>query len=354
MNQQEINKHKKKIDKLLSENLHKNEKLILGISGGPDSMLLVHYLWEFTKKKPLTIIVAHLNHGLRGISSEKDQKLVQQFCKEKNLIFEAKKADIKSLSKDQKKGLEETGRDQRHLFFKELCKKYHTKKVLLAHHADDNAETILMNIIRGSGLNGISGMRYTENLKEITIFRPLLDLTKKEILKLCSQKKVAYRIDRTNHDNNTSRNFLRNTIIPKLEQLNPSVNKTISENAENFREIEEYLNLEANTWLRENEQNEYTAFPAPKFKSLHPALQKAIFRNLYLHHRGHLKNLEKKHLSEILTLINNNIGNKKKKFNGMEIYLKQNIFYISKEDDLKKSPKKSSMNTDPRDQKPIL
>ena len=321
MNAQEAKKLENKVIGALSDNLKKKDIVILGISGGPDSMLLLHIFEKFIEKTQLKIVVAHINHKLRKKESDLDEEFIKEYVEKTNnsesIVFSSTKKDVAALSKKNKKGLEEMGRKIRYEFFAKLQKKYSAKFVVTAHHADDNLETIILNLTRGSSLKGLSGMQ----LVDPPLFRPLLDLTKKQILEYLKLRKIPYRKDKTNNSKVYTRNKIRHDIISKLQEINPNLSETIAKNAKLMREAQDFLEEKAKSYLKTQSTKE---LDAKSFRKLHPALQKTVLRELYLQKIGNTKNLENIHTEEALTLINSNIGNKKKKFGKLSLHLNAN------------------------------
>jgi len=318
MNQQEAKKLEITILTTLKKQLSQEETCIVGISGGPDSIFLLHFL----KQIPCKTIVAHLNHQLRKEAND-DQAFVEKICN--NLTVESKKVDIKALSKG--KNLEETGRNERYKFFKQLAKKHKATSILTAHHANDNLETIILNFTRGAGLQGLSGMQEIEELStNLRLFRPLIDITKKEIEEYLKLKKILFRRDKSNKDLIFSRNFIRHKVIPALEKINPNLSKTISKNSQNLREVQNLIDQKAQNWLQKNRQS----LNSKLFLKQPTAVQKAILLNLHKKIIGDNNNLKSIHLEEVLNLINNNTGNKEKKFGKLTMQLKNNIITLKK------------------------
>lgn len=210
--------------------------IIVGVSGGPDSTALLHALHQFSesnfvKKNPLTIVVAHVNHGIRGKSATADQLFVEKMARNFGFMYELKKVKLSG------SGLEEKGRVVRRAFFEALAKKYQASAVLTAHTQNDQLETILFNLVRGSFVSGMAGMREREGL----YLKPFLSLPKKEILSYLKKNRLQFCIDIMNQDTKYTRVFLRKKIIPLLEKMNPSVAKTVSQNALLFQHLEDKL-----------------------------------------------------------------------------------------------------------------
>lgn len=306
MNKQEA----KKLETKVLKNIPKG-KLILGLSGGPDSVFLLHILRNHD------LIAAHLNHKIRK-AADADEKFVKSLCENLEIPLETSQVDIKAKSKSSKRGLEECGRIERYKFFNKLAKKHKTKTIITAHHADDNLETILMNLVRGGSLKALAGMCLEEKFKEHILQRPLLYTSKKEILAYLKLHKIPYCKDLSNLDTTFTRNNLRHKIIPQLSKINPNLPSTIAKNHENLAEISDYLEKESEKWLKKFPKN---TFPAKEFTKLHPALQKSILITLHKIHIGNTTNLESIHIKDAITLIHNNIGNKKKRMGKLSLYI---------------------------------
>lgn len=210
--------------------IKKGDRLVLGVSGGPDSVALLMIMADFQKKENLNLIVAHVNYGLRGQDSERDEKLVRELSQKLGLKVLVKKYYAKKKAGNP----EELMRDFRYSFFEEIRKKYRFDKVVVAHTLDDRVETFLMNLIRGSGIRGLISLKE----KRDRIIRPLLEVKKSEIVTWLKKKNIKFRIDKSNQDNSFYRNSIRNELIPLLEKkYNPSVKNKIFNLAQQLEEI---------------------------------------------------------------------------------------------------------------------
>jgi len=319
MNKQELKKLEDKIIEIFLKHNKKNHTMILGLSGGPDSIFALQMLRKFSAKTGSKIIIAHINHQLRGKESDKDEEFIKKQCQDLEVFV--KKADIKALSKNM--GLEETGRKVRYDFFKKLAKKHKAKYVITAHHADDNLETIILNFSRGATLKGLSGMEETSYFSSTTqLFRPLLSIPKTQILDYLKTKDIPYRIDKSNKDTDFTRNHVRHKIIPELKKINPNINKTIAKNASSLREIQKQLENQAKNWIQRNK-----VLNAKTFRKKSRPLQKEILIQLHKKMIGHSQNIESVHLEEVIKLIEANVGNKKKKLGKVTISIKNNTIY---------------------------
>ncbi len=333
MNKQETKKLEEKIRNILSKHLKKKDKIVVGVSGGPDSIFLLKFLAELPNK----IITAHVNHLLRK-ESGKDEKLVKDFTEKLNnntireqknspkISFHSTEKNIKKLAKKHKTGIEETGRKVRYDFFKKLAKKYNATLIATAHHADDNLETILLNLTRGATLQGLIGMQIKEN----NLFRPLLTITKKQIIDYLKSRKIPFIIEKSNLTDEYNRNLIRNRALPHLKKINPNIAQTTAKNTQNLREIQDYITKQAQKWLKRNKTTIASTIPAKPFRLLHPALQKTILREIHKNLTNSTKNLENTHIEEALHLINQNIGNKQKKLGKLNLILKKNTISIKK------------------------
>lgn len=323
MNKQEAKKLETKIIEILTPFIKNGDTIIAAVSGGPDSVFLL----EIIKKLPIKIIIAHVNHSLRGEESKKDSDFVKSLCKTET--FELKTADINKLSKQLKKGLEETGRIIRYKFFDQLAKKHQASYILTAHHADDNLETIIFNLTRGATLKGLAGIKLVDK----NLLRPLLHTSKKEIIDYLKHHKIPFRKDKTNKNTDITRNFIRHKIVPQLKKLNPRVTEVIAKNSKLIRQTTDFVQERSEHYLNKlltHESSTKVEINAKNFRALPEALKENIIRICYKKLIGNTQNLEAIHLNEVLNLISKNIGNKSKKFGKCEIGLKNNIIGLKK------------------------
>ncbi len=210
-----------KVLRFIKENdlLFLGDKILVALSGGPDSVFLLHFLNKYKKKFKIEIGAVHINHGLRGKDSERDELFCKAICDELSVPFYLLRKDIKSYSKKNKLSLEAAGRKIRYEFFENISQENKYDKITTAHNADDNAETVLLNLIKGTGVKGIAGIPLRRN----NIVRPILNLTKNEILNYLDENQFEYRIDKSNLSNEFERNFLRNEVIPLIQKnINPA------------------------------------------------------------------------------------------------------------------------------------
>lgn len=222
---------------LIDDNMvNSSDGIAVGVSGGADSMLLLWALLDKQKQVGFDLEVINVNHHIRGEESDKDSEFVKEFCDKKKIPCKVFDVDVIKNKKENKLGLEESARNLRYEIFAKEMKEKKLNKLFLAHHKNDQAETILMHIFRGSGISGAMGMNESSN-----IFRPLIQLSKTEILNLCKEYGIKYVIDSTNENTDTSRNYIRNIILPEIEKIYPNVVNNIFEFGEKCKEINKYI-----------------------------------------------------------------------------------------------------------------
>lgn len=210
------------------------EKVLVALSGGPDSVFLLHFFNKFKNKFKIEIGAAHINHRLRGNDSERDELFCKAICDELSVPFYILRKDIKSYSKKNKISLEVAGRKIRYEFFEKISSENKYDKIVTAHNADDNAETVLLNLIKGTGIKGIAGIPVKRN----NIVRPILSLTKKEILDYLNENQFEYRVDESNLSNDFERNFLRNEVIPLIQKnINPAFSNSALNTSLNLQRL---------------------------------------------------------------------------------------------------------------------
>jgi tRNA(Ile)-lysidine synthase len=228
---------------------------VVGVSGGADSVYLLCRALEETE----SAIIAHVDHGARGKDSERDREFVERLGRSKGVTVEVRRF---ALSKEAP-GFEAKARSARHVFFAEVKRKRGAERILLAHTADDQVETVLMRILKGAGISGFKGIpRRTAD----GIERPLLDTWREDILKHLKKHKIPYRVDKSNFDTRFERNWIRHVLIPLLEKrYGKTVKKRIFALGERFREIDEFLDTAARRWMKRNVKGEREGRPgAPR------------------------------------------------------------------------------------------
>lgn len=221
--------------------IKENENIIVCVSGGADSMSLLHFLHKNSKHIGINnIIVAHVNHLLRGESSYRDELFVKNFCESNGITFHIKRIKVKEEAERMNLGLEECGRKKRYEFFNELSIKYNAK-IATAHTLSDNIETVLLNLSRGTGLNGICGIPAVRD----NIIRPLILVSREEIEQYCRDNELTFVTDMTNFSDCYNRNKIRLNVIPVLKKINSGFEESMSRTISSLIVDNNYLNKEA-------------------------------------------------------------------------------------------------------------
>ncbi|MEI8176561.1 MAG: tRNA lysidine(34) synthetase TilS [Candidatus Omnitrophota bacterium] len=222
--------------------LAKGDRVLVGVSGGPDSVALLYLLDALSEEYQLTIMIAHLDHMIRKGASEKDALFVRRLGEKLRLPVIVDAADIPRIARQQKLSLETAARNIRYDFFLKAAKECAAHKIALAHTADDQAETVLMRLIRGAGIRGLSGIPPVREISDVAIIRPLIETPKESILRFLKEKRVSFCEDLSNREVRYFRNRVRCQLIPLLErEFNPEIRSVLAKTAAHLRSDHEYL-----------------------------------------------------------------------------------------------------------------
>lgn len=299
------------IDTIKKYNLIKeNDSIVIGVSGGPDSICLLHILNEIKNELNFKIYVAHINHMIRK-EADSETEYVKEFCKNLGIECYIKRIDVVEIANNLKRGTEETGRQIRYEFFNEILEKTNSNKIATAHNNNDKVETILMNILRGSGTSGLKGI---EAIRDNMYIRPLINTSREKIEEYCEINKLEPKIDESNNENIYTRNKIRNIVIPYIKQeFNPNIIKTINRLSEVANEENEYLNKvtenEFNELLLEKANNSYV-LNLKAFNKLELVIKRRVILYTINELLSSTTGIEKVNIDDIIKLCNNNIGNK--------------------------------------------
>lgn len=280
------------------------------MSGGPDSITLLDVLLKIQKEIKFNIVVAHINHMIRKEAID-DQKYVEEFCKNRKIPCFVKQVEIQDIAKKQKIGTEEAGRKIRYEFFDEILKQTNSNKIATAHTKNDNVETVLMNIIRGTGTSGLKGI---EVIRENKYIRPLINCKRNQIEEYCKKNNLKPRIDKTNMENIYTRNKVRNLLIPYIQKgFNPNIIEAIDRLSKISKEENQFIEdktIQAYKEILIEETKEQITLDLKKFNVLELVIKNRIV--LYTINRlfGSSSGIEKIHIQDIIKLCSNNIGNK--------------------------------------------
>jgi tRNA(Ile)-lysidine synthase len=271
-----------KIRDAIEENhlLDPGEKVVVAVSGGPDSAALLKVLEMLSYEYRLTLIVAHLNHGLRE-AAPFEERFVRKMAQDMGLVFESKSLDIASLRKVSGKCIEDVSRDVRYDFLNDVAKKHGARKIALGHHMNDQTETVLMNFLRGSGPPGLKGMLKARDSRYI---RPLLVVTRDEIISFLASHGLAFVTDASNADQRYLRNRIRHGLVPELKaRYNPNLDESIKSMAEIMRVENEYMEMATDkvllAWGVTPGDSEFRV-RISDFLEYHEAIQRRIMKHL--------------------------------------------------------------------------
>lgn len=288
-----------------------NDTVVVAVSGGPDSMCLLDNLINLQEQlKIKKIVVAHLNHMIREEAKE-ETEYVKKYCESKNIECFVKFVDVLKKAKEQKIGTEEAGRKERYAFFDEIAEKVNANKIAIAHNCNDNVETVLMHLLRGSGIAGLSGIR---TYREGKFIRPIIKCKRDEIEKYCNDNNLNPKYDKSNNDNTYTRNRIRNELIPYIqEKFNPNIIDTIDRLSELVSDEENYMEAITEKTFKEiliSEKEDCIILDLKKFNLLDFVIKKRLIlyttKKIFKSSNG----IEKKHIDDIIKLCGNNIGNK--------------------------------------------
>ena len=303
----------KVLETIKKYNLIENgEKVVVGVSGGPDSICLVDLLNEIKNdgKINFELVVCHINHMIREEAGE-DEEFVRKYCEEKQIPFFVKHAKVEEIAKDMKIGTEEAGRKVRYDFFEEILEKNGANKIATAHTKNDNAETVLMNLIRGSGTVGLKGIQVIRDDKYI---KPLIDISREEIENYCEENKLNPRHDKTNDENIYTRNKVRNILIPCIKkEFNPNIIDTIDRLSKLVDKENNYLDKVTEETYKKiliKEEKKEIILNLKRFNEEDEVIKSRIVLYTIKKLFGHTNGIEKIHIDDIIKICQNNIGNK--------------------------------------------
>ena len=293
--------------------IENGEKVVLAVSGGPDSICMLDILNDIKNDETIDInfeiVVAHVNHMIRK-EAEEDEKYVKKYCEEKQIEFYSKSIDVQKMANNNKIGVEEAGRKARYDFFDEILEKANAQKIAIAHNKNDKVETVLMHILRGSGINGLKGIE----AKRGKYIRPLIEFERSEIEEYCSKKNLQPRIDKTNFENEYTRNKVRNLLIPYIQkEFNPNLIQTIDRLSNLVAEEEKYMDKQVEKVYKEmliSESENEIQLRLKTFNIQEKVIKSRIILYTITRLFGNSKGLEKIHIEDIIKLCSNNIGNK--------------------------------------------
>lgn len=291
--------------------INSKDKIVLGVSGGPDSMAMLDILRQIKDEMNFEMYVAHINHNIRGKEADADEEYVKKYCEKYNIKCFSKKIDVPTIAQDKKIGTEEAGREVRYNYFEEVLIETKSNKIAIAHNKNDKVETIIMHILRGSGISGLKGIEPKRDEKYI---RPLIECDRTEIEKYCEDNKLNPRIDKTNFENEYTRNKIRNIVIPYIKQeFNPNIIETITRLSDVIASEDRYIEDTSIVEYKKIcilESTDKIELKLKEFNKLDKVIQNRIILLSVRKIFGSTQGIEKVNLEDIIKLCNNNIGNK--------------------------------------------
>lgn len=313
------------------------DRILAGVSGGADSVCLLAVLCELRNEYGLSLKVVHINHGIRRETALRDERFTAELCRELGVEYECVSGDIPRIAAQTHTGCEEAGRNFRYETFGRLAEEGNFNKIAIAHNSDDNAETVLFNIFRGSGLSGIRGIRPSRSMGSSWIIRPILCLSRAEIEEFLNKRNISWCTDETNLENDYSRNVIRNCIMPTVrEELNSAAVEHIAGLSAQAAELEDFLHCMVEEEVKKCQfsyaddigaagdkaaagatgatEKEFEAVSCriedSHINSLHPVVQKALIRECFGRLSKSLKDVENVHIGQIAALTRNQVGRK--------------------------------------------
>ena len=282
--------------------------LVVAVSGGPDSVALLHALLSLSVTTNLRLHVAHLNHNFRGEEAEEDARFVANLAQEQGLPATVEKADPVAYQRDTGiSSFEEAARELRYGFLSHVAAEDKPAAVALGHNADDQAETVIMHIIRGSGLHGLKGMeelstwRSRDHASQVALFRPLLQVSKAETADYCRRRGIPFREDTGNLLSRFTRNRVRHQLLPELRSYNPRIGDALVRLA-NLASLEvDYLDTEVSRlWPSvAGLEQDWLTLDSNLLASLHPLIVRLVLRRAYEHVAGDTRRLQEIHLGDM-------------------------------------------------------
>ncbi len=298
--------------------LDHGETVVVAVSGGPDSLCLLHALHSLKAEYALRLHVAHLNHRLRGADADADAAFVAQLAAEWGLACTVEACDVPALSKARKIAVEEAARQARYLFLARVAGNVGARKIALGHNSYDQVETVLMHLLRGSGLAGLRGMLPVSELSELhlgensaadadgappVLIRPLLNIRREEIEEYCREHGLQPRFDRSNLDTTYYRNRLRHELLPILETFNPNVREVMLRSCDVISADYDYIRAQsAQCWSQvvTAESEQAITFQLDAWRKLPLALQRSTLREAIRRLRRSLRNINWVHVDNAI------------------------------------------------------
>lgn len=332
----------------LYDMLRPGEGVVVGVSGGVDSMALLHALWRLQDSWDLDLYIAHLNHGIRGEAAAGDAELVKEFGAKLGIPVYVEALDIPARAEALGLTEEEAGREARYGLYERIAGQMGATRIAVGHHGDDQVETVLMNLIRGAGLRGLAGMPPVRG----KIIRPLLDLRKWQLEAYCGWQKVPWREDATNLSIAYRRNYIRWEIVPRLAQLNPGVMRNIMHTATTLNEDWQSLDELAKDHYQKallHQSSISVSLSWPILQDLPVALRKRVLDHAYVEVTGSYQGLPGASLEQVELMLNKEAGARALTLpKSIDVYLQDQVLILTQRVKIKQgtslSPRELSLD----------
>ena len=316
------------------------DKVVVAVSGGPDSVCLLHILYGLRKELNIKLHIAHLNHQLRGAESDADAEYVRKLAGRMKIPATLESADVKAYRKEHRLTLEEAAREVRYCFIASVTQKEGAVCAAVGHTSNDHAETVLMHLIRGSGIKGLRGLAPQNTLKtqsgDLKVIRPLLELTREETVAYCKEHGLETRTDSSNLSTQPFRNKIRRKLLPELKKYNPQIMEALLRTARSAAADLDFIEQEAEYIFDTIGSNENGAVTLNKklFLSLHPAVQRQILRDAIEKLLGSLKDIEAGHIEDMMEALEKPAGKTIGLPFGLKFYIDYERYILSTDNPL--------------------
>ncbi len=297
----------------------RKDKIILGVSGGPDSICMLHLFCKIKQQFKFNLVCAHFNHCLRK-EAESEEQFVKDLCKELKIKFVSDKKEVKKFFKGD--SLEQTARNLRFDFFFKCARQFKIKKIAVAHNKDDVAETILMRVVRGTALKGLRGILPKSKFSGITFIRPLIETRKKEILKWLHKNSLSYCLDKSNFEDKFFRNKIRLKLLPLLEEFNPNIIGSLFNLSKASSLDYEFIynfSREKFNQLKKQRGRDYIKLDLEGIREFSLPIAFNVLRLAIEDLKGNTRRLELKHIEQVLDLIHKKFVLSRVDLPGLEI-----------------------------------